>query len=201
MFKGIQKVSLVDFPGVIAATLFTGGCNFNCGWCHNRPLVDKESLSAIPDIDEETIKAFLNGRKSKLGGICVTGGEPTIWGDKLLDFIKWARNEGFLVKLDTNGYLPGVLHEYIESRTLDFIAMDIKNSPESYAVSCGIADINVNRILESVKLIQESGIKHQFRTTMVPGIVAAENIEAFYREIKEPFIGQEYRDVSVMNAY
>ncbi len=192
MFKGIQKVSLIDFPGYIVSTLFTGGCNFNCQWCHNRILVEKDSLKKIPDILEEEIKNFLLSRKGKIEGVCITGGEPTLWGEKLAHFIKWCIENGFLVKLDTNGYLPDILESYIKRGLLDFIAMDIKNTFEKYSQTVGLPSLDIERIKKSISLIKTSGIKYQFRTTLVPKIVNKEEMEEMEDLLGEKIIFQEY---------
>ncbi|MGC8764872.1 MAG: anaerobic ribonucleoside-triphosphate reductase activating protein [Brevinematia bacterium] len=182
MFKGIQKVSLIDFPGHIATTLFTGGCNFNCQWCHNRPLVEKERLKLLPDIFEEEIKAFLTHRKGKIEGVCITGGEPTIWGERLADFMKWCKENELLVKLDTNGYLPEVLESYIKRGLVDFIAMDIKNNFDKYPMTVNVLNLNIERIKRSIEIIKTSGVKYQFRTTLIPGLVSKEEIEKSFSE-------------------
>ncbi len=182
MFKGIQKVSLIDYPGHIATTLFTGGCNFNCLWCHNRILVEKESLSNLPTISEEEIKSFLISRKGKIEGVCITGGEPTLWRDKLSLFMKWCKENGFLVKLDTNGYLPDVLKNYIDNKLVDFIAMDIKNTFEKYSQTVNVTDLDIERIKTSIEIIKNSGLPYQFRTTLVPNLVNRKEIEEFFGE-------------------
>ena len=126
IIRGISKLTLLDFPGHIACTVFTGGCNFRCPYCHNAGLV----LDApdYPEIPEDEFFDFLESRKNKLEGVCITGGEPTL-NSGLPEFIKKIKQAGFNVKLDTNGYLPDVLEDLIKSGDLDMIAMDIKNSP------------------------------------------------------------------------
>jgi pyruvate formate lyase activating enzyme len=195
MFKGIQKLSLVDFPDVIATTLFTGGCNFRCNWCYNFDLVLPERLSRIKEIPESEVKDFLLERKGKIEGVCITGGEPTIWGERLADFLNWCKKNGFLVKLDTNGYLPEVLQDYIEKKLLDFIAMDIKNTFKKYSLTCGV-EIDIKKIKDSIKIIKESSIKHQFRTTLVPELVSAEEMKSMEEFIGEKLVFQEFLDPS-----
>jgi len=126
MFKGIQKTSLIDFPGKIATTLFTGGCNFRCPWCHNLDLVYADRVDRLPDIATSEVLEFLQTRIGKIDGVCVTGGEPTLWGEELLDFFRSTYQMGFENKLDTNGYQPDVLKRFLNSGVVNFVAMDIK---------------------------------------------------------------------------
>ena len=199
MFKGFQKISLIDFPGVIASTLFTGGCNFRCSWCHNLSLVDPLLIEKSPDIPEEYIKSYLLSRKDKIRGVCISGGEPTLWLDKLRVFLKWCKSNSFLVKLDTNGYLPEKLENLLKENLLDFVAMDIKNSFDKYPETVGLEPFDESRIKRSIEIIRKSGISHQFRTTAVPDLVNLKDIEEFSFHIKENIIIQEYR--SVENAF
>jgi pyruvate formate lyase activating enzyme len=192
MFKGVQKVSLVDYPGVVCATLFTGGCNFRCPWCHNWELVDPLLVAQTPDISEEFIKNFLLKRIGKIQGVCISGGEATIWGDQLKGFMKWCHENNFLVKLDTNGYLPEVIESLIKEKLPDYIAMDIKNTFDKYNESAGLPVVDFFRIQRSINLIQESGIPHQFRTTIVPGLVELDDMEKVSEEIGEEIVYQEY---------
>ncbi|MCX7820676.1 MAG: anaerobic ribonucleoside-triphosphate reductase activating protein [Brevinematales bacterium] len=189
MFKGIQKVSLIDYPGYIATTLFTGGCNFDCFWCHNRSLVETDKLSLLPDVPEETIKSYLLARKGKIEGVCITGGEPTLWGKQLAEFMSWCKEHNFRVKLDTNGYLPEVLLFYIENKLLDFIAMDIKNTFDKYPETVGVNNLDIERIKKSIEIIKNSGIKHQFRSTIVPVLVEKDKLEIL---VGEKIVFQEY---------
>ncbi len=189
MFKGIQKLTLIDYPEHIATTLFTGGCNFNCFWCHNRSLVEKDKLSLLPDIPEKDIQSFLLSRKGKIEGVCITGGEPTIWGKRLGEFIKWCKDNGFLVKLDTNGYNPDVLLFYLSKGLLDYIAMDIKNTFDKYPETVGVKNLDISRIKKSIEIIKNSGIAHQFRTTVVTNLVEKDKLEEI---IGEKIVFQEY---------
>lgn len=193
MFKGIQKVSLIDYPGKVAATLFTGGCNFRCPWCHNWSLVEPSLVESTPDMPESYIQNYLLTRKGKLQGVCITGGEPTLWGPQLARFMGWCKNEGYLVKLDTNGYLPDVLRGYIQQKLVDFIAMDIKNSLVNYSKSTGIEPFHPEPILETIQVIKSSGVPYQFRTTMVPELVERENMLQMASLIQENILFQEYR--------
>ncbi len=193
MFKGIQKVSLIDYPGIICTTLFTGGCNFRCSWCHNLQLVDASILKGLPDIQEDQIKTYLAKRKGKIQGICVSGGEPTLWGGKLAGFMHWAKGNGFLVKLDTNGYNPGVLQNYIGQNLLDFIAMDIKNTFDKYRITTDIESLDISLIKKSIDIIKKSDVRHQFRTTLVPGMVLKNEMIKFSRLLGEEIVFQDYR--------
>lgn len=193
MFKGIQKVSLIDFPGYIASTLFTGGCNFRCSWCHNWDLVDPEKFHKIPDLAPEEVKDFLSYRKGKIQGVCVTGGEPTIWKEPLTEFLHWCKEEGLKTKLDTNGSRPQAIQYMIEQKVLDFIAMDLKNTFNLYSQTVGLDMVDTDLIRQSIEIIQSSGINHQFRTTLVPGLVDKNMITEFYAFLEEPITFQDYR--------
>ena len=162
IIKGIQKLTLLDFPGRVACTIFTAGCNFRCPFCHNASLVVKSDGEQIP---KEEILDFLEKRRGRLSGVCISGGEPTLQPD-LIPFIRRVREMGYAVKLDTNGYRPDVLSELIAQGLVDYIAMDIKTSRERYSVVAGI-DIDVSKIEESAALIMQSGIDYEFRTTVV----------------------------------
>ena len=193
MFRGIQKISLIDFPGLIAATVFTAGCNFRCPWCQNRDLIVPELYEKIPEIAEEDVEAFLISKKGKISGICVSGGEPTIWGERLAGFFEWCLKNGFLTKLDTNGYLPGILKRYLSRGLLSFVAMDIKNIFSKYGKTVGLDSVDLEKIKDSIGLIRKSGIPHQFRTTLVTGIVERYEITRLSNEIGEQIVIQEYR--------
>lgn len=161
---GLNKTTLLDYPQHVAATLFTGGCNFRCPFCHNGGLViDPDSQPQIP---EEEIFAFLQKRKGILTGVCITGGEPTLQPD-LADFIRRIRSLGYLVKLDTNGYRPEVLSQLLTEKLLDYVAMDIKSSPEHYARTAGLNQLDFSLIEQSASLVRNAGIAYEFRTTVV----------------------------------
>ncbi len=194
MFRGIQKTSLIDYPPYISSTLFTGGCNFRCPWCHNWDLVLPELYEKLPVIKEDEVKDYLVSKKGKIQGVCVTGGEPTLWGERLAGFFDWCRKNGFLTKLDTNGYLPDVLKGYIDRNLLDFIAMDIKNTFPKYKKTTGMTELDIKRIKKSIKIIQDSGVRHQFRTTLVPGLVEENEIKIIEEDLEEEILFQEYRN-------
>lgn len=173
-FHGLNKLSLVDYPEHMSAILFTGHCNFRCPFCHNSSLVlDPESQGVL---DNEEILSFLRKRKNMLDGVVITGGEPTVHED-LLDFIKQVKELGYLVKLDTNGALPSRLGALIDSGCIDYIAMDIKNSLDAYPVTIGVSGFDTGVIETSVRMIKESGIDYEFRTTVVKELHYEENFE------------------------
>lgn len=160
---GVQKVSLVDYPGKVCAALFTIGCNMRCGYCHNPELVLPERYAdAIP---EQDVLDFLGTRVGKLDGVAISGGEPTVHDD-LPDFIREVKRMGFLVKLDTNGTHPRMLEEMYHEKLLDFVAMDVKGTKETYQENVAYP-IDIEAILESIRLIQSSGVDYEFRTTVV----------------------------------
>ena len=162
--SGIQKLTLLDFPEHTACTLFVPNCNFRCPFCHNSELL----LDNVEFYDEAEIFAFLKKRAGVLEGVCITGGEPTIYTD-LDRFIADVKRLGYLVKLDTNGFLPDRLNALIADGLLDYIAMDIKNSPEPYAETVGLPydRFDVTPIERSIDIIMKSGVPYEFRTTVV----------------------------------
>lgn len=160
---GLQKISLIDYPGLIAAVIFLQGCNFRCPYCHNPELVDLHLYQ--PCIGEKEILDFLNTRRGKLDAVTISGGEPTIQAD-LPSFVGKIKKMGFAVKLDTNGSRPDVIKGLLKTNLLDFIAMDIKAPLEKYAEVAGVP-IDIARIRESITIILQAGIAHEFRTTIV----------------------------------
>lgn len=160
--SGFQKLTLLDFPGHTACTLFTLGCNMRCPFCHNTPLVTGEAQERYT---EEEIFSFLKKRKGLLDGVAITGGEPLLQKD-IVSFIEKIRDLGYEVKLDTNGSYPEKLKEIIAKGLVSYIAMDIKNSGEKYPLTSG-SDISYETIKESIRLIKDSGIPHEFRTTVI----------------------------------
>ena len=160
---GLQKVSLIDYPGLICATIFLQGCNFKCSYCHNPELVDPRLFQ--PCIKENEVLAFLNTRRGKLDAVTITGGEPTIQDD-LAPLIKQIKKMGFAVKLDTNGSQPQVIKALLGEKLLDFIAMDIKGPLEKYINIAGVP-VAGEKIKESINSILKAGLPHEFRTTIV----------------------------------
>ncbi|MCC7552418.1 anaerobic ribonucleoside-triphosphate reductase activating protein [Candidatus Micrarchaeota archaeon] len=173
-FAYIQKTSLVDYPGNICSTVFTIGCNFKCPFCYNKSLVLPEEFPRNP-LTEEQVLSTLIKRKKFVSAVCITGGEPTMY-DELYNFIKSLKNEGFLVKLDTNGTNPKIIKKLIENKLVDYIAMDIKNSFENYTLTTGV-DTNTDNIQETIKILKNSDLEYELRITIVPSIHKIEDIE------------------------
>lgn len=181
VIHGIQKLTLVDFPGHPASILFTGNCNFRCPFCQNAPLVlDSEEE---PVLDDHEIISFLKKRKRMLEGVVVTGGEPTINKD-LIPFLSSLKDLGYLVKLDTNGYMPDVLKRAVESGAVDYVAMDIKTSLDEYPKLCGVENIDTSRIKESIDFLLSGVVDYEFRTTVVEPLHHKENFEKIGEIIK-----------------
>lgn len=173
IIEGLQKTTLLDYPGYVACTIFAHGCNLRCPFCHNAGLVVRKPENII---SIEELEAFLNKRKGILDGVCLTGGEPLMQKD-VIDFLRFLKSFGYKVKLDTNGFYPERLAEAIENGLVDYIAMDIKSCRETYAKAVGIADIDITPVAESVKLIMSSGIDYEFRTTAVKGLHIVSDFE------------------------
>lgn len=170
--KGLQKTTLLDYPGKVACTIFTSGCNFRCPFCHNASLVTK--TDGTPSISEEEILSFLKKRQGILDGVCITGGEPLLQHD-IIPFLEKIHSMGYLIKLDTNGTFPEKIKEIVDMRLVDFIAMDIKNSRCKYALTTGLAHTSEN-VFKSIELIMTCGIPYEFRTTVVRELHTKEDI-------------------------
>lgn len=161
--QGLQKMTLLDYPGKVACTVFLGGCDFRCPFCHNGELV----LSPAPaEMNQQELLAFLKKRQGLLDGVCITGGEPLLRPDlpQLLEAVKAL---GYLVKLDTNGSHPRALVDLVERKLVDYVAMDVKNSPERYPETVGVPGLDVGPIRESVDFLLEGLVDYEFRTTVV----------------------------------
>ena len=171
LIAGLQKMSLVDFPGKVACTVFTGGCDLRCPYCHNSELLDHP----VPAMTVEEFFAFLGKRKGLLDGVCVTGGEPCIQRD-LPDFLRQIREMGFLVKLDSNGSFPTVIRRVLEEGLADYVAIDVKNGPEMADRTTGIAGYNMKPLLETLRLLLKSGVSFETRTTVVEPLHTAESV-------------------------
>jgi pyruvate formate lyase activating enzyme len=200
LLGGFQKMTLIDYPGKIATTVFTAGCNFRCPFCHNPELVelDPEDMPIFRE-QEEKFFTFLEGRKGLLDGVCITGGEPTVQAD-IIPFMRKLKDMGFLVKLDSNGTNPDILAQVFDEGLADYIAMDIKNGPERYHEAVGTA-VDMDRIRESIRLIMDSRVDYEFRTTVVPGIHTEEDFEEVAKLIdgaKRYYI-QVFRDGKVLS--
>ncbi len=190
---GLTKTTLLDYPGRTACTVFAGNCNFRCIYCHNYELVVNPPEEAA--ISDEEIFAFLEKRKNVLQGICISGGEPTL-DPGLKDFIIKAKEIGYAVKLDTNGYRPEILTDLLEEGLPDMIAMDIKTDKERYPALCGVPGLDIKRIEKSAKLIMESNIDYEFRCTAIDGYLdekAAYSIGEWLKGAKRMFL-QEYKE-------
>lgn len=175
---GFNKTTLLDYPEHVAATVFTGGCNFRCPFCHNGGLV--LDPAGQEQIAEEEVLSYLQKRQGILDGVCITGGEPTLQSD-LKNFIKQIKQLGYAVKLDTNGYRPGVLWDLLSDGLLDYVAMDIKASKENYVRAAGVRNLDISAIEESVAILKSSKIPYEFRTTVVKGIHSVEEFEVIGR--------------------
>ena len=171
---GLLKFSLIDFPGKMAAVIFTQGCNYRCPFCHNPELVLPELFQA--PLAEDDVLEFLERRKDQLQGVVVTGGEPTLHND-LPSFLKKIKSFGYLIKLDTNGSRPDVLRDIVEAGLVDFLAMDIKSSEEGYCQATGISP-DITAVKESIRIIKGSGLAYQFRTTVLRKQVSPEDLKA-----------------------
>lgn len=172
LIKGLQKTTLLDYPTKVASTIFTGGCNFRCPFCHNASLVTHIDTENI--FSEEEILSYLKRRKGILDGVCITGGEPLLQKD-IFEFCKSVKEIGLLIKLDTNGSCPNELKKLLDADLIDYIAMDIKNSPSLYARTCGVPE-PPQGITESVEMIMNSGVDYEFRTTIVRELHNKESI-------------------------
>lgn len=161
---GLQKTTLLDYPGYVASTIFLGGCNFRCPFCHNRELaLDPASVSSIT---EQEILFFLESRRGILDGVCITGGEPTL-SLGLIPFMQRIKSLGYLIKLDTNGYRPSVIKDMVHMQLLNYIAMDIKSSPAGYHTVTGLDTVDMDLIKKSIQFIMQCGVPYEFRTTVV----------------------------------
>ena len=174
-------MTLLDYPGYVACTLFTGGCNFRCPFCHNALLVlDLDENYTIP---EEEVLAFLKKRQGLLDGVCVTGGEPLINKD-IGDFLSKVKELGFKIKLDTNGTNPALLKELVSQKLVDYVAVDIKNSPEKYAETVGLKSFDMSTINETVNFLMSGCVDYEFRTTVTKQFHTEKSMEEAARFIR-----------------
>lgn len=163
MIAGLQKMTLLDYPGKVACTVFLQGCNFRCPFCHNASLL---GAAQQPPIPRDELMAFLNKRIGLLDGVCITGGEPTLQKD-LQDLLSEIKALGYAVKLDTNGYRPEILKTLVEQKLVDYVAMDIKNCPARYGETAGLSGLDISKIEESMVFLMMGDIPYEFRTTVV----------------------------------
>ncbi|MDD5948011.1 MAG: anaerobic ribonucleoside-triphosphate reductase activating protein [Oscillospiraceae bacterium] len=193
ILAGMQNLTLLDFPGKTACTVFTYGCNFRCPFCHNASLV----TDAKPDmpLDVETVYSYLRKRQGLLDGVCITGGEPLLQRD-LEDFIRSIRALGYAVKLDTNGSMPERLIAMCESGLIDMVAMDIKNSPALYASTAGTEQVSVEAVNESVRYLVRGKVSYEFRTTVVQEYHDAESFAVIGKWLQgaDAYYLQQFRD-------
>lgn len=190
---GFQKMTLLDFPNKVACTVFTGGCNFRCPFCHNALLVTQ--IDPSTSYNNEDIFSYLASRKGLLDGVCVTGGEPLVQKD-VEDFIKRVKDMGFLLKLDTNGSFPDRLSDLVEKKLVDYVAMDIKNCKEKYGETVGVPSFDISPIEKSVELLKSGVVDYEFRTTVVKEFHTVENIEKTAEWIKgtKKYFLQNFKD-------
>ena len=169
---GFNKTTLLDYPGCVAATIFLGGCNFRCPFCHNGDLVLKSGQ--MTGYEEKEVLAFLKKRRNVLEGVCITGGEPTLHAE-LPEFISKIKELGYLVKLDTNGSNPEMLKSLVKEKLIDYVAMDVKAPLTKYEKACGVA-VDVEKIKQSVEFLKQGEIPYEFRTTVVKELHTGEDI-------------------------
>ena len=172
IIKGLQKTTLLDFPGKVACTVFTGGCNFRCPFCHNASLVLR--AGEVDDISEDEFFSYISKRKGILDGVCITGGEPLLSKD-IENFIRKIKDMGLLVKLDTNGTFPDKLEALLDEGLVDYVAMDVKNTKEKYALTAGVPEYP-EAIEKSIKLIMQKAPDYEFRTTVVRELHSPQDI-------------------------
>lgn len=194
VFAGLQKLTLLDYPGHTACTVFTQGCDFRCPFCHNSSLLE---IGAEPEdpVQEEAILALLKKRQGTLDGVAITGGEP-LMHPELRDFILRVRELGFKVKLDTNGNRPAYLRSLIDDGLVDMVAMDIKNCPEHYARTIGLPAFDLGPIRESAALLMEYRVPYEFRTTVTGELHSAEDMRGIGEWLRgeSPYYLQLYVD-------
>ena len=172
---GFQKFTLLDYPGKIAAVIFTMGCNFRCPYCHNPEIVDPKKINYGNKIETGEVFKFLSSRKNDLDGVCITGGEPTLQSG-LTEFVKKIKDLGFLVKIDTNASYPKIVEDLSEKKLVDYWAVDLKTSPEKYKILTKKENVAEN-ISASIDLITESNAEIELRTTVVPGVVGVDDLD------------------------
>ncbi len=196
IFGGLEKFTLIDYPGKIACMVYTVGCNFRCPYCHNPELVDETVETAIPESD---VLEFLAERSSMLDGLVITGGEPTMHDD-LPKFMKKVKDLGLLVKLDSNGTRPEMLKEVVENKLVDYIAMDIKSTMSKYSQTVA-RPVDIDSIRGSIKFLMDSGVDYEFRTTVIKALLAPEDFEEIGEEIKgaKRYFLQKFIPTKILN--
>lgn len=180
---GMKKVTLIDYPGKIACTVFTYGCTLRCPFCHNPELVTNPSKE-LESMEFDELFSFLEKRRNKLDGVVLSGGEPLLHAKQLRPHMEKIRNLGYLIKIDTNGTFPKELMALIDDELIDFIAMDFKTTPEKYA-DLGASPENIEDILKSLSILLSSDIDYEIRTTLVPTLHTPEVLREMMPEIAE----------------
>ena len=190
---GLQKLTLLDYPGKVACTVFTGGCNFRCPFCHNASLVTHIDPHAV--MEEEEFFKFLAKRQGILDGVCVSGGEPLLQED-IEQFIDHIKMLGFLVKLDTNGSFPEVLERLVKDKKVDYVAMDIKNSKAHYGLTAGDVNVPLDKVEKSAAFLMEGHVPYEFRTTVVKELHTKEDFQAIGKWLSKdsPYYLQRFVD-------
>ncbi len=209
MIGGIQKLSLIDYPGKLSATVFLTGCNFRCPFCYSRELVLPEEIKKQPKISEKDFFDFLKERQKMLEGTVICGGEPTIYKE-LPGFVKKIKVMGFLIKLDTNGFNPEMLQKLIQLKLIDYVAMDVKAPKEKYSFYAG-KKIDLKKIDKSIDILKKGKVDFEFRTTVAPGLtkediqdladwIAVENVKYFLQEFnsQKPILNPEILKLPVL---
>lgn len=193
LISGLQKLTLLDYPGRVACTVFTGGCNFRCPFCHNAPLVLPEQLAQ--DTDEEQVLSFLKKRVGVLDGVAITGGEPLLHKD-IGAFLAKVKALGYQIKLDTNGSFPELLMELVKAGLVDRVAMDIKNAPACYGETAGVAGLDLAAIERSKDFLLSGAVDYEFRTTVVKGLHDEERLKEAARWISgaREYYLQQFKD-------
>ena len=191
---GIQKLTLLDYPGVVACTVFTAGCNFRCPFCHNAMLVLPEQIDDECLTDDEVF-GFLKKRRGVLDGVAVTGGQPLLHAD-MPEFLARVKELGYKIKLDTNGSNPELLSEIVKNKLVDRVAMDIKNAPEEYARTIGLKSFDIAPVERSKEMLLRGDIDYEFRTTVVKGIHTKESLIGAAKWIKgaREYYLQQFKD-------
>ena len=192
---GVQKLTLLDYPGAVACTLFTGGCNFRCPFCHNALLVDPKRVKEEGELPIQDVMSFLKKRKGVLDGVAITGGEPLLHSD-MPEFLRDIKAMGYRIKLDTNGSNPELLKQILDEKLVDRVAMDIKNSPELYGLTVGRDDVDIAAIAKSKDMLLKGETEYEFRTTVVKGIHTKESLAEAAKWIagaKEYYL-QQFKD-------
>lgn len=181
IISGLQKLTLLDYPGKTACTVFVCGCNLRCPFCHNTSLLDSNNCSEV--ISEKDFYAFISKRRGVLDGVCVTGGEPLMQED-LEAFLQKVKELGYLIKIDTNGCFPRQLKALVAKGLIDYVAMDMKSSPTCYSTATGISDVDLQAIRESIDFLMEDTVDYEFRTTVVKGLHDLATIQETAQMIK-----------------